>query len=225
MQILWICEKIKQWDQSLVALLCGKHPVFLFDKIENLTLELRNKQGQSLKGHLLIDLDSLGLALQELKNLTPKLNASGVTLILSRNFPFYDHSTIPTVLNAPEILLNPEDKNVDLVTLVRKSSNSQSSQMGLVRYKNIEFSFEDMSLRFLPDGQPENLPLKEARLLRVMLQNPSKVWTRDELQQAIWDRLKVSPRTIDSHISILRKKLQYSGISIESKYGGGYTIT
>ena len=223
MPMLLICEKIKQWEQSLIAMLCDTYPVLLVQAIEKLSQNQILEQYQDLKGHLIVDFDSLDIALEEVQNIVCSMSTTGFKLILSKTFPFYDQ--LPSYSNGSELLLNPKDSKISFLKLISKSISSNPSPKTMIRYKNIEFSFENMFIRFLPDGEPENIPLKEARLLRILLQEPGKVWSREELQQTVWDRLKVSPRTIDSHISRLRKKLQYTGISIESKYGGGYSIT
>ena len=220
---LWICEKISCWEQSLIAKLCCKHPVFLVEKLENLLQSFDLRPSQDLQGHLIINLDSFSASLEQARKLISPIKSTGFKVILSKEFPV--NAKQEKSNSKTEYLLNPQDSTIHLEGLIESSTRPNAVVSNLIRYKNIEFSFEKMFLRFLPDGEPENLPLKEARLLRVLLQDPSKTWTRKELQQAVWDRLKVSPRTIDSHISRLRKKLLYTGINIESKYGGGYTIT
>ncbi|MFK7825520.1 MAG: winged helix-turn-helix domain-containing protein [Oligoflexales bacterium] len=225
MPTVWICEKIKSWERSLIAMLCCKYPVFLVDELEKLIEGFALRQNQDLKGHLIIDLDSFDITLKCLRTLISPLKPTGSTIILSKEFQAQEKLNTPIFSEKPEYLVNTLNSEIVLTRLIGKSTSSEASNNGSIRYKTIEFSFEKMFLRFLPDGEPESLPLKEARLLRVLLQDPTKIWTRNELQQAVWDRLKVSPRTIDSHISRLRKKLHYSGINIESKYGGGYTIT
>lgn len=225
MVTLWVCEKIKRWEKSLIARLCNKYPVFLVEGLEKLVQPFSIKSGPVLKGHLLIDLDSLCLAVDEAKKINTSIKTSGYKLLLSRSFPPAKHQNLLMPLDRSEYCLHPEDALLNVLPHLNKSAKQDNHMHGSIRYKTVEFSFEKMFLRSLPDGEPESLPLKEARLLKVLLQNPTKVWTRQELQDAVWDKLKVSPRTIDSHISRLRKKLQYTDINIESKYGGGYTIS
>lgn len=52
------------------------------------------------------------------------------------------------------------------------------------------------------------LPKKEFELLALLHSKPQKVFTRDEIYQAIWgDEIVVGDRTIDVHIRKLREKL------------------
>ena len=58
------------------------------------------------------------------------------------------------------------------------------------------------------DGQEVILPKKEFELLALLHSKPQKVFTRDEIYQAIWgDEIVVGDRTIDVHIRKLREKL------------------
>ena len=94
----------------------------------------------------------------------------------------------------------------------------------ILRFKDVEFCSDTLRFRILPDGKFENLPFKEARLLKLFLSEPNTILSRKHLTSGVWDRLKVSPRTVDSHISRLRKKISSAGVSIESTYGGGYSM-
>lgn len=72
-----------------------------------------------------------------------------------------------------------------------------------------------------------NLTLIEFRLLETLLTNRHKVVSRDLLlANAYDDHRVVSDRTMDSHITKLRKKLAdiYDGDPIQSVYGAGYRL-
>jgi len=74
------------------------------------------------------------------------------------------------------------------------------------------------------DGSELVLPKKEFELLALLQSKPQKVFTRDEIYQAIWgDDIVVGDRTIDVHIRKLREKLgdQY----IRTVKGVGYKFT
>lgn len=74
------------------------------------------------------------------------------------------------------------------------------------------------------DGRELILPKKEFELLALLQSKPQKVFTRDEIYQAIWgDDIVVGDRTIDVHIRKLREKLgdQY----IRTVKGVGYKFT
>ncbi|MHA7881385.1 MAG: response regulator [Saccharospirillum sp.] len=66
----------------------------------------------------------------------------------------------------------------------------------------------------------------EMRLLQVLMQHPGRIYTRDQLMDAIYpDRRLVSDRTIDSHVKNLRRKLATLAPDhdfVRSVYGAGY---
>lgn len=66
----------------------------------------------------------------------------------------------------------------------------------------------------------------EARLLSELMRHPGRIFSRDQLMDAIYpDRRLVSDRTIDSHIKNLRRKLQLLAPDedfVRSVYGAGY---
>lgn len=75
------------------------------------------------------------------------------------------------------------------------------------------------------DNQKVTLTLKEYDILRLFLQNPGIVFSRDRLLSVIWgvDYLGES-RTVDMHIKTLRQKLGESGKLIKTVIGVGYQL-
>ncbi|MBR0346264.1 MAG: response regulator [Rudaea sp.] len=73
-------------------------------------------------------------------------------------------------------------------------------------------------------GQPLALTPVEFRLLRKLSAQPGRVYSRQQLMDALYsDHRVVSDRTVDSHIKNLRRKLADVGVDpIASIYGLGY---
>lgn len=69
------------------------------------------------------------------------------------------------------------------------------------------------------------LTLKEYELLRLFLENPGRVFTRDQLLSTVWgDDFLGETRTVDVHIGTLRAKLGTYGEHIETVRGVGYRM-
>ena len=85
---------------------------------------------------------------------------------------------------------------------------------------------DDGSNRVRLGSHSVELTAVEMRLLLVLLQNPGRIYSRDQLMDTIYpDQRLVSDRTVDSHIKNLRKKLsQLDGQRefVRSVYGAGY---
>ncbi|MEU6068002.1 response regulator transcription factor [Streptomyces sp. NPDC047082] len=74
------------------------------------------------------------------------------------------------------------------------------------------------------DGQPIRLTLKEFELLLLLARSPRRVFTRSHLQEAVWsDRWIGTSRTLDSHVSALRRKLREPGW-IKTVRGVGFSF-
>ena len=74
-------------------------------------------------------------------------------------------------------------------------------------------------------GQTLELTLKEFALLRLLLEHPGRVYTRDQLLNAIWDAdFLGETRTVDVHIGTLRTKLGTCGGYIRTVRGVGYKM-
>ena len=76
------------------------------------------------------------------------------------------------------------------------------------------FSFDDVVVDFKTyeatrDGEPVSLTAREFALLRYLIQHRDEVVSRDTIVNDVWgDDSDVFPRTVDTHIVHLRKKLE-----------------
>lgn len=74
-------------------------------------------------------------------------------------------------------------------------------------------------------GERIELTLKEYELLKLFMENPRRVFTREQLLQNVWDSGYMGEtRTVDVHIGTLRSKLGAYGDYIETVRGVGYRM-
>lgn len=76
------------------------------------------------------------------------------------------------------------------------------------------------------DGVPLDLTLKEYEILVYLTENKGRVFTRDQLLDAIWGfDFYGNSRTVDSHMARLRTKLgDYGEKHLKTVYGTGYKL-
>ena len=74
------------------------------------------------------------------------------------------------------------------------------------------------------DGNPVSLTRTEFDLLQLLLSNRGQVLSRQQLMDTIWADVVVTDRTIDVHITRLRKKLGPYASHIVSRQGFGYVF-
>ena len=74
-------------------------------------------------------------------------------------------------------------------------------------------------------GKPVLLTLKEYELLKLFMDNPGRVFTRDNILQSVWGiDFSGETRTVDVHIGTLRTKLEKAGTYIQTVRGVGYKM-
>ena len=73
------------------------------------------------------------------------------------------------------------------------------------------------------DGNEVRLPRKEFEILATLLDNPGRIFTREELMRRIWpENVVVVGRSVDVHITRIRSKIAPYGKCIVSRSGYGY---
>jgi two-component system phosphate regulon response regulator PhoB len=83
------------------------------------------------------------------------------------------------------------------------------------------------SHRVTRNGESIHLGPTEFRLLRVLLERPGRVFSREQLLDAVWGReSEIEPRTVDVHIRRLRKALNEDGRRdlIRTVRAAGYAV-
>jgi DNA-binding response OmpR family regulator len=110
-----------------------------------------------------------------------------------------------------------------LTTAVRRSTPNGILVLKLGAYE-VDLSRHVLSVK----GQAQTMTQKEFDLAVYMFQNPGKLLSRDHLLNKIWGmNTDVDTRTVDTHVSRLRKKLKLDeslGWKLSSVYGYGYRL-
>jgi len=112
---------------------------------------------------------------------------------------------------------------INALTSEREQTSSSDNDERVTCY-GLTLNWNRFALQFEGSEESQTLPLKEARLLRFFLENPGVCFSRDDIMQMVWNDVKVAARTIDSHVSRLRKRISDSPATIESVYGDGYRL-
>lgn len=77
--------------------------------------------------------------------------------------------------------------------------------------------------RLTVDGTEVPLPKKELEILRLLIGNPGRIFSRGEILARVWpDEVVVLDRTVDVNITRLRRKLGEYGKHIITRPGYGY---
>lgn len=128
-------------------------------------------------------------------------------------------------MGVDEYLKKPVDREV-LKAVVRKNLKLLKEDAPSVIEASPFYILPDNHQAFIetPEGREElQLTVKEFKLLVKFITNPDKTFSREDLFNQVWENDSNSTmRTIDMHVSSLRKKLKEHGALIKTIHQVGY---
>tara|TARA_B100000212_G_scaffold94054_1_gene69142 strand:+ start:136 stop:804 length:669 start_codon:yes stop_codon:yes gene_type:complete len=134
-----------------------------------------------------------------------------------------DYTQIAALDSGADDFLKKPIKPKLLISKVKSIMRRFSLNKNLKNYihKDVELDIEKYSVKI--KGDNINLARKEFDLLKLLINQPGKVYTREEILNDVWGNdIHVVDRTIDVHINRLRDKLGQK--FIETIKGIGYKI-
>ena len=110
--------------------------------------------------------------------------------------------------------------------LLRRAAGVQRSQGGLLAVGKLTLDTQErVAIR---DGQPVDLTAKEFDLMELLMRNPGRVYSRENLLNVVWGYEYAGDyRTVDVHVRRLREKLELDPANPEyilTKWGVGYYL-
>lgn len=108
--------------------------------------------------------------------------------------------------------------------LLRRAAGVQRNQGAVLTVGNLSLNTEErVAVR---DGQVVDLTAKEYDLMELLMRNPRRVYSRENLMNVVWGYAYAGDyRTVDVHIRRLREKLEANPAEpdhIMTKWGVGY---
>lgn len=105
-------------------------------------------------------------------------------------------------------------------SVLRRTRNEQNEN-GILQFEALVVDTQKKSCML--DDQEVKLTKTEMELLTLLLRNPGRIFSREEMLQRVWsDEVIVLDRTIDVNITRLRKKVGRYGKYIITRLGYGY---
>ncbi len=127
-------------------------------------------------------------------------------------------------LGADDYLAKPFGM-MEMVSRVKAVLRRSGNGSGGKRIVFHELTMDENEHTVEVDSRRVELTLKEFQLLQVFMENPGKVFTRDDLLSTVWETDYVGEtRTVDVHIGTLRSKLGDCGGYIKTVRGMGYRL-
>ncbi|HBE42939.1 MAG TPA: DNA-binding response regulator [Bacteroidales bacterium] len=151
-------------------------------------------------------------------------------------------------INVPVIFLTAKDTENDILTgfslgaddyipkpfsinelmarvkaVLKRSPTERFKILPIIRFGDIEL--DTARKRLIVNDEKVELTRKEYEILKLLLENQGKVFSRNDLLSIIWgDDVIVSERTVDVNITRLRNKLGIYSQCLKNKTGYGYFL-
>lgn len=105
--------------------------------------------------------------------------------------------------------------------VLKRSQLNKVSTKSIIHFDGIDL--DTIRKRLIINDERVELTKKEYEILKILLENQGKVFSREELLAKIWGHdVIVTERTVDVNITRLRTKLGQFGSSLKNKTGYGY---
>jgi len=105
--------------------------------------------------------------------------------------------------------------------VLKRSRADRIKPPATIRFRDIEM--DTIRKRLIINDEKIELTKKEFEILKLLLENQGKVYSRDEVLTTVWGNdVIVTERTVDVNITRLRTKLGIYGRNLKNKTGYGY---
>lgn len=108
-----------------------------------------------------------------------------------------------------------------------RAFQSQAKDHQQIKLGNLMIDSDKMAVQIKAQDRTNHIDLtpSEFKLLKILATRPGQVYSRDYLIDHVWGISKhITERTVDAHISHLRKKISLSTAQVETVLGAGYKI-
>lgn len=152
------------------------------------------------------------------------LDDSLITFLSARNDDFTKISGLET--GADDYIVKPLKPMVfvaKIKSLLRRKFHIQKST-GKININDLKINLDKRKVK--KDGDPVDLTKIEYKLLLLFVNNPDKIFSREEIYLKIWGtEILVGDRTLDVHVRNLRKKIGKENIRTYKGVGYAFNLS
>ncbi len=118
---------------------------------------------------------------------------------------------------------NPRELIARIKAVLRRNNLKKRTEEEVIKAGDISINIQRREVT--ANGKPIFLRTQEFELLRVLAEEPGRVYSRDQLLYLAWGYdFAGQTRTVDVHVAQLRKKLEMSSAQLETVTGYGYKL-
>jgi DNA-binding response OmpR family regulator len=127
-------------------------------------------------------------------------------------------------LGADDYLSKPfsiNELSARVKAVLKRAAADRKKSQSIIKYGDIEL--DTLRKRLIINDERVELTKKEYEIVRLLLENQGKVFSRDDILEKVWGSdVIVTERTVDVNITRLRTKLGEYGAFLRNKTGYGY---
>lgn len=214
MGILWVFEKPGRGSDALAARLQGDFAVRVFASIRNFLRIARSSR---------IEPDCILIRAEDFPDELDTLDSILLASWAGSQRIYCSAAAIPGL--SPESMIYESSQIPELPFFIQKLMRLPKNPTGrLLEVGDVALDVDESKLRTVPEGEWIKLSPKEAQLLRHLMRCQDHFLSHEDLCAEVWKDVKVSPKSVASHVSRLRRHLSHSNVEIRSIYGGGYQL-
>lgn len=132
-------------------------------------------------------------------------------------------------LGAKDYMLKPvhtKELKARIKVHLDKAAQGETVENIIIDGPHLQFHVGENRMFLKDTNQFVDFTKIECGILRLLMENPEKVISREKLLETVWGQdLNVLQRTVDAHIKKIRKKMGITAELIESIHGVGYRYT
>jgi two-component system, OmpR family, alkaline phosphatase synthesis response regulator PhoP len=118
---------------------------------------------------------------------------------------------------------NPRELIARIKAVLRRNNLKKTSEEVVIKAGDIEINIQRREVTV--NGKQIALRTQEFELLRVLAEEPGRVYSREQLLYLAWGYdFAGQTRTVDVHVAQLRKKLEKCSVQLETVTGYGYKL-
>ncbi len=105
--------------------------------------------------------------------------------------------------------------------VLKRTNSAKEKSLPIAKFGEIQL--DTARKRVIVNDEKIELTKKEYEILKLLLENPTKVYSREDILRIIWGTdVIVTDRTVDVNVTRLRTKLGKYGHNLKNKTGYGY---